>query len=533
MNKKFQIITSLLLFILFIGIGALWKESVKQRRMIKSTILNITKEYGLFDEQEDIHKNDMENKYKDFFGNIIKSDYTSSPASEKNLSKMREYCKFIIEESIDIFEVSEAYDCLSNLDFKGNDLVSILSAINHSSSSLENMYNSNFAKNLADRIISGHQDEVERIISKNRISFAFDDLSSGSAKKEVPILNAFAKSESIDLKIKALYRLSMIYNFGRSSSEDDKNIDLIKSAEFQKQAFELANITPSKQTDIALVFNDNYVTYGLTTIASILLNSDFNNKYNFYVVMDAKDPVSPKGMKKIEKLKSLRDFNIKYVNFPENVIEENYDLFKFHSDRLPRLVHFRPFMHYALSNLDSVISLDVDIIVRRDLFDLKKPNEIKDKLFAAALDHHSILYSPDKRPECPIEDYRKYVNAGILVINLKNMRTFNSTEKAKKRFAESKCKTPPLNEQDILNIAFPDEKYHLSARWNTPTDIYHNKYNKKFMHFISHFIGAEKPYSPKSNNRPENIDVLSEEHSLWWHFKDLVDYTVNENIENS
>ena len=222
---------------------------------------------------------------------------------------------------------------------------------------------------------------------------------------------------------------------------------------------------------INVVFNidENYKSQCKTVIRSILANT--KSKVTFYVI----------GVKDLE----TSDINadIKCFDKPDLSII-----------KVPiRMTHitiasvYRLFLPQIL-NIDKCIYLDCDLIVLKDIkdlwdYDIEYIGAVQDPMFIKQAKKNNLHHC--------------YVNSGVMVLNLKNLRKLNYFE----RIAETQTGKYNLSllDQDVINIAFGDEIEHISEEWNVYSKIY-SQTTKEMLKArenpsIIHWCGAKKPFN--------------------------------------
>ena len=192
---------------------------------------------------------------------------------------------------------------------------------------------------------------------------------SGYAKNEIPFLNNLIALNITELTAKCLYRLSLIHLLGRSSfNEQDIKPDYKLAMDEIQSVVKLTGIKQDNTLDIALIINDKFAPHAATVISSSLLNSDLDSFYRFHIVMNPNDTLTEESMKKLASMKYIRDYSIDFTPFPENILDQNLTdkKIKF-SDMWPSLVMYRLYFDQVFPKLDSILYLDADIVVLRDL----------------------------------------------------------------------------------------------------------------------------------------------------------------------
>ncbi len=440
----------------------------------------------------------------------LSKDKEISPKTESQIQK--KLCTYKIEYGIDAVQVSDAYLCLAKLDIEASNSLYAIKNTSYSIDLYTNIENSNYLKNL---IIGNDKEEVSEVLQRKSITLS--DWDNKNITQEIEILNEIAKSQNKNLSARANYRLSLIYSLGRTNSEADRNIDITKAFDHQKIASNQINVSQPKNTDIALVINDKYAQYAATTITSILLNSDLDNHYNFYVIYDNKDPILPETQKKLASISKIKDFDIKFIEFPENLIEENKELLEHlpKNKRYPRLVFFRILLGKLLPNLDKILVTDVDILVYRDLHDLTN-TKLDGYLIGAVVDPHNIVNGMLARKSNCEGLPPEYFNVGVMLQNLKLMREEDIYSKFLRTNKKFVCDNT-FPEQDNLNITAAKRALFLSPRWNMIPiiDSFDGIYPNGFMPFIIHHAN-KKPYDKLFVKRVKNNEKIPEHISTYY-----------------
>ncbi len=414
--------------------------------------------------------------------NILSEEAGISQDTKRNIQK--KLCQLKVEYGTDKVEIANAYLCLAKLNIKeGNNFQSIKNA----SYSVDIFTNQENTNHLADIIASNSINEVTKILSKYKVEFyswVGKDLIT-----EINILKDLTDSEDQNLSARASYRLSLIYTFGKSNSTSQKNIDVEKAFAYQKDTINKRGIKPTKNTEVAFVFNEKYAKYASVTITSILLNSDLDNHYNFYAIYEESDPISTDTKNKIESLSYLRNFNIYFVPFPESLVKENEKFFEklLSNSTYPSIVILKALPEKVLLNLDKILLTDVDILVLRDLYDLASI-DMKDYSIASTKSSRTFaegrMYRNAECADLPVQ----YFSNGVVLHNLKIKRQKDIFSKISNQNFKCNFTFP---EQDALNIGSAGETMFFSSRWNTIpiNDEFEILYPNNIAPFIIHYVG--------------------------------------------
>ena len=219
-------------------------------------------------------------------------------------------------------------------------------------------------------------------------------------------------------------------------------------------------IKTKKEIPIFFASDDNYVPFLAVSIKSMLENASKNYKY---VIKILHTNISSENIKKIKELQT--DYsNIEFVNVSKSLDTLN--------DKLHTCIYYTQTTYYRLfiptlyPQYNKALYLDCDIVVRGDISKLYN-TKINNNLLGAISDQFVCYYTK-------VHDYIKnglgfdkitnYFNAGILVMNLKQLRNFNFETK----FAELLQKYKFIvQDQDYLNIICKDKIHYIDESWNT------------------------------------------------------------------
>lgn len=443
----------------------------------------------------------------------------TKPLSHQNKIQLEKICSFQIEDGMQRLEVAKGYDCLLQL-YNDNDatLPEQYKAIKNGSYGLDAFYTKGTALNLAKLIILGYDKEV-----KEHLNIKDDEdllkYYSGYTKDEISFLNNLISLNIPTLTARCLYRLSLIHLLGRSSF-NEKTIEYDYNLAIQEiqNVIKLTGIKQDNIADIALIINDKFAVHAAAVISSSLLNSDLNSFYRFHIVMDPSDPVTGESMEKLASMKYIRDYSIDFTPFSENILNQSLTdkKIKF-SDNWPRLVMYRLYFDQIFPNLDSILYLDADIVVLRDLNSFKKI-DMNEYIAASAIDT-SFTYCADKINEkCNRNMASLYKNSGVIFFNLKNMREKFSKDMILEALQSSKCKFV-LPDQDLLNIAFNNYIYPLPMRWNFLT--YFDKKSLYCSYFILHYAGPKPWISDKEKLWQTNPGKIRDIEKHYWRYREI------------
>ena len=206
---------------------------------------------------------------------------------------------------------------------------------------------------------------------------------------------------------------------------------------------------------IVFCLDNNYIPYCATTIASIIANNQ-EKEIIFHLFVDGATDANRRKLQ--EWINCFEGKNIKFYNLSEADFKD----FPVGNAYINLTTYFRLVIQDKLPDIDKVLYLDCDTIVNGDLKDLWT-TEMGDYAVAGVRDrvNDSIrLYNRLRYPMCD-----GYVNAGVLLINLKKWRESRVFERAKK-MAKAMPEALKNHDQDIINAIYHGQILMLPFRYN-------------------------------------------------------------------
>lgn len=273
--------------------------------------------------------------------------------------------------------------------------------------------------------------------------------------------------------------------------------------------------------DIPIVFaiNNNYVKQLLVVITSIMLHCNKKNNYNFFILHSDVDKINQSIV--VSYIKSFKNATIQFIDM--NDLIKNTNLENFLSKRenynyISIETYFRFYIPDIFKQYEKVIYLDADIIVLRDISELFYQN-IENFYCAAVQDSFMSLHIRNFKektaqyPNLTFIDYLrshlnmsslKYFNAGILLLNIKNINHDNIVNKL---FSFASEKYPlDYQDQDVLNAIMENKVKYIDYKWNCLKGFV-----TKSKPYIYHYVGPEKPWLYNENYN-YNYSFINE----WW-----------------
>lgn len=215
---------------------------------------------------------------------------------------------------------------------------------------------------------------------------------------------------------------------------------------------------------VVLAADNNYRYPLMVTLLSSLMNAKKNTKYQFIILVS--DQFDMESMELINKL--LKQYDMPEAAFYN--MQDNYQNIEMQIKHISYATFYRLQLPELLKEVEKCIYLDVDVVVKKDLkefFDI----ELGDN-YIAGVKAAGYYYPEEKKTATisllEIDKLDQYINAGVLLINLKKMREDKLTETFEKLLE----KNFPSQDQDILNAACYGHIKVLPPKYNAMT-----KYN--------------------------------------------------------
>ena len=249
--------------------------------------------------------------------------------------------------------------------------------------------------------------------------------------------------------------------------------------------------------NILLTINKKYVK-----LVNILLNSiqlsNKDTKFDVYILHRELD-IEDKNI--IESGLDLNKFNIKMIKIDEEEVKN----FPQYQKRYPKEIYFRLFAtKYLPENLDKILYLDSDTLVINKLDELY--NMDFEGNFYIATTHVKKILRKINEVRLRIDDDVPYINTGVLLINLKELRKID-VQKEVCEFVENNSKKLMLPDQDIITALYGEKikivdalKYNLGDRDLNIYNLNHikNPIGLKWVKentVIIHYYGRNKPWN--------------------------------------
>lgn len=215
-----------------------------------------------------------------------------------------------------------------------------------------------------------------------------------------------------------------------------------------------------KEIPIFFAVDDNYMPFLAVSLQSLTANASEKNYYSIKVLHTN---ISAENKKKISRYER-ENVNIEFVDlnyYIEKIQDKLYT-----RDYYSKTTYFRLFLPNLYPQYDKVLYLDSDIVILDDIAKLYH-TDMGDNLVAGAPDdviQNIKVFQDYAEKVVGVADYRKYFNAGVLLMNLHELRKFKFQEKF--IYSLEKIKFAVAQDQDYLNRLCKGRVKLIDKGWN-------------------------------------------------------------------
>lgn len=241
-----------------------------------------------------------------------------------------------------------------------------------------------------------------------------------------------------------------------------------------------------KTIPIFFAVDDAYIPFLAVAIQSL---SDHASPKNFYLIKILYTDISEKNQEKIKKYER-ENITIEFVDLTYYIDKVKDKLYT--RDYYSKTTYFRLFLPDLYPQYDKVLYLDSDIVVLTDIAELYNV-KLKDNLVAAAPDdviQNITVFQDYAEKVVGVSDYKHYFNAGIIVMNLDEMRKFHF--QAKFLYLLETIKFSVAQDQDYLNRLCKGRVKIIDNTWDR-MPIGGDTIKRENLHLI-HYNLAFKPW---------------------------------------
>ena len=237
---------------------------------------------------------------------------------------------------------------------------------------------------------------------------------------------------------------------------------------------------------IFFAIDDGYIPFLAVDIKSLIENA---SKEYEYIIKVLHTNVKENNVRKIKKFET-ENVNIEFVNLSYYIKKVQDKLYT--RDYYTNTTYFRMFLPELYPQYDKVLYLDSDIVVLGDISQLYN-TEIGTNLVAAAPDdiiQYNKVFQEYAEKVVGVVKYQNYFNAGILLMNLDQLRKFNFQDKF--LYLLGTVKFSVAQDQDYLNRLCKGRVTLINSQWDV-MPVVNRKINKEDIKII-HYNFAYKPW---------------------------------------
>lgn len=244
-----------------------------------------------------------------------------------------------------------------------------------------------------------------------------------------------------------------------------------------------------KKAEVIPIFftvDDVYIPFLAVALQSLIDNASDKNYYSIKILYTN---ISEENQAKINKYqKENVDIEFVDLNYYINKVKDKL----YTRDYYSATTYFRLFIPDLYPQYDKVLYLDSDIVVLSDIADLYNI-DMEDNLVAAAPDDviQTIkVFQEYAELVVGVTDHKRYFNAGILLMNLDELRKFKFQDKF--LYLLSKVKFSVAQDQDYLNRLCKGRVKLIENTWDR-MPIGEDTVKREDLHLI-HYNLAFKPW---------------------------------------
>jgi len=280
--------------------------------------------------------------------------------------------------------------------------------------------------------------------------------------------------------------------------------------------------------NIVLATDDNFVQHCSVVLNSLLSN---NKDVKIYILTEG---LSKDNVDYLTSLVERKDGELVILNVPSTIVQK-FPMSALASGHISVATYYRLFVTSLLPEpVDKIIYMDCDIVVRGSLQELWD-TPLEDYALGAVYQDLGWSDYNMSWERLGIPRQEGYFNAGVLLMNLKQLRMMDFEEKAV-GFIKDNYKRIISHDQDVLNALLYSYIKPLSAKWNyIPMFLdkrlfslkFPLKYKDKieelkhsdFSPVVIHFVSTPKPWAAGCNH-PYKMEYYKYLDQDRWHFEE-------------
>lgn len=249
-----------------------------------------------------------------------------------------------------------------------------------------------------------------------------------------------------------------------------------------------------------VVLSDKKLNFSVATLfINLLEKADEDTFYELNVIVSTDfEEIDIEKIKSIEN--QYKNCKIEFVRM-DNRFEKSRNLHIY----VTNTCLFKMILAEKLPQYDKVIYLDTDLIIHKDLSEMFEI-DMKDNYIAGVHTPYTQIRFPKLRIRLKLPNLNQYVNAGVLIFNLKAIRENNVEAELHKYIGQFSGSV----DQHIFNKVCYNKIYHIDTNWNyirneeeflkngsydENTDYYKKLSGVEKTHYVYHYTGVKKPWN--------------------------------------
>lgn len=266
-------------------------------------------------------------------------------------------------------------------------------------------------------------------------------------------------------------------------------------------------VTINNRINLCFATDENYAHYLLVTIGSILLNAAPDDDLHIYILCNK---VSKPIKDVFLDVDRMRPCTIYFLDVDKSLFKNC----PFVSLHISLTTYYRYIIATLIPEIGKVLYLDCDMIVEKSLRELFN-TDISDYYIAGVEDFGAVYSSKYAR------ELSRYINAGVILINLKKWRSDNIEKKLFETTQLLKDRLT-LGDQDVINVLMHDKCLLLNHRWNVQHSFF-KEYVSKNSNCIDIIAATKEPYIIHYTSRDKpwhNNDVPYRD--IYWKYHQII-----------
>ena len=215
-----------------------------------------------------------------------------------------------------------------------------------------------------------------------------------------------------------------------------------------------------KVIPIFFAVDDTYIPFFAVSLKSLIDNSSEKNKYEIKVLSSN---ISEENILKIKKYEK-ENISIEFVDLNNQLKEIESKLYT--RNYYSNTTYYRLFIPTLYPQYKKILYLDSDTIILSDVANLYN-KQIGDNLLAGVADgavQTVKVFQDYVEKVVGVIDYNNYFNAGVLLMNLEELRKYKFQEKF--LYLLEKIKFEVAQDQDYLNRLCKGRIKIINSAWN-------------------------------------------------------------------